>query len=102
MQNPDASFGARLRQLRLRAGLSQAALASRAGLATAAVAALERGVRRSPHAQTLGVLAEALELSAAERADLADAARAPRSSHHAQVPAPRVPLVGREHDLQRL
>src|SRR5260370_32965486 len=67
MYQPTASFGQRLRQLRVRAGLSQAALAERAGLAVAAVAALERGVRRSPYAQTVGELCEALGLTSEER-----------------------------------
>jgi DNA-binding NarL/FixJ family response regulator/DNA-binding XRE family transcriptional regulator len=78
MGEHEASFGQRLRQLRMRAGLSQAALAERAGLAAAAVAALERGVRRSPYPQTLGALADALRLTPDERAALADAATAAR------------------------
>src|SRR5260221_2563202 len=73
MNQPTASFGQRLRQLRVRAGLSQAALAERAGLAVPAVAALERGVRRSPYAQTVGALAQALGLTSAEHAAFADA-----------------------------
>lgn len=78
MAEVDSSFGERLRQLRVRAGLSQAALAERAGLAAAAVAALERGVRRSPYPQTFGALADALNLTPDERAALADAATAAR------------------------
>ena len=78
MREHEASFGERLRQFRMRAGLSQAALAERAGLAAAAVAALERGVRRSPYPQTLGALADALRLTPDERAALADAATAAR------------------------
>jgi DNA-binding NarL/FixJ family response regulator/DNA-binding XRE family transcriptional regulator len=78
MPEQEATFGQRLRQLRVRAGLSQAALAERAGLAAAAVAALERGVRRSPYPQTLGALADALRLTPDERAAFADAATAAR------------------------
>src|SRR5260221_12858303 len=107
MYQPTASFGQRLRQLRVRAGLSQAALAERAGLATAAVAALERGVRRSPYPQTLSALAEALELSAEQRAAFVDIARrsgASRTTSSANEPAvqpPRLPvwltpLIGRQ------
>src|SRR5260221_115786 len=110
MYQPTASFGQRLRQLRVRAGLSQAALAERAGLAVAAVAALERGVRRSPYAQTVGALAEALGLTSEERADLADASGrsvppgstvTPRPTVVVPVPPPRLPtpltsLIGRE------
>ena len=74
MPGPSTAFGERLRHLRLRAGLSQEALAERAGLAPRAIAALESGDRRSPYARTLGALGQALELSAAERADLANLA----------------------------
>ncbi|MBV9933562.1 MAG: helix-turn-helix transcriptional regulator, partial [Actinobacteria bacterium] len=48
-----ASFGARLRGLRARAGLSQEALAERAGLGPATVRALERDLRPRPHPHTL-------------------------------------------------
>ena len=70
MDEHEATIGARLRQFRLRAGLSQAALAERANLSPAAVATLERGVRSAPYPRTLNVLAEVLGLSAAERAAL--------------------------------
>ena len=110
MHQPTASFGQRLRQLRVRAGLSQAALAERAGLAVAAVAALERGVRRSPYAQTVGALAEALGLTSEERAAFADASGrsvpprstvTPHPTVVVPVPLPRLPtpltsLIGRE------
>ena len=74
---PTAGFGSMLRGLRLSAGLSQEALARRAGLSADAVAALERGRRTRPRAFTLGLLADALALSAAERARLVSAAAAP-------------------------
>jgi len=74
---PAAGFGSMLRGLRLSAGLSQEALARRAGLSADAVAALERGRRTRPRAFTLGLLADALALSAAERARLVSAAAAP-------------------------
>jgi DNA-binding NarL/FixJ family response regulator/DNA-binding XRE family transcriptional regulator len=83
MREYEASFGQHLRQLRVRAGLSQAALAERAGLAAAAIAALERGVRRRPYPQTLGALAEALQLTPDERAAFADAATAARRPRQA-------------------
>jgi non-specific serine/threonine protein kinase len=98
-----------LRRFRLRAGLSQAALAERAGLATGAVSALEQGVRRSPYPQTLGALAEVLGLSAEERAAFAAAARsAPAPTPAAwtqassELPSRRTPLIGRERDIQRV
>ena len=101
-------FGAQLRALRLRSGLSQEALAERAGLGTAAVAALERGSRRSPYPATLGALAEALGLSPEERSSLVAAARRPIlaqataasiKQRRSRLRAPLVRLVGREADL---
>ena len=70
--NPDGSapFGTLLRQLRLRAGLSQEALAERARLSIEAVSALERGARRAPQHQTLALLADALRVMPADRAQL--------------------------------
>jgi DNA-binding NarL/FixJ family response regulator/DNA-binding XRE family transcriptional regulator len=103
MRESEVSFGERLRQLRLRAGLSQAALAERAGLAAAAVAALERGVRRSPYPQTLGALADALQLTLEERAALADAAaaaRRPQPSSHQPPAAALAPTPSNEPRLR--
>jgi transcriptional regulator with XRE-family HTH domain len=63
MHSPTAiSFGARLRQLRTAAGLSQTALAQRAGLTRMAVAHLEMG-RRQPTWATAVALADALGVS---------------------------------------
>src|SRR5919205_2055448 len=103
MPEPDGgSFGERLRQLRVRAGLSQAALAERAGLAAAAVAALERGVRRSPYPQTFGALADALNLTPEERATLADAATAARRGQPqaAQQPSQHTTQQGGQRELR--
>ena len=69
------SFGERLRQFRVRAGLSQAELAERANLSPAAVTTLERGVRSLPYPRTVQALAAVLGLSAAEHAALVAAAR---------------------------
>jgi predicted ATPase/DNA-binding NarL/FixJ family response regulator/transcriptional regulator with XRE-family HTH domain len=119
MSEQQASFGQQLRQLRVRAGLSQEALAERAGLTAAAVASLERGVRRSPYPRTVGALARALELAAEEQALLADSAlqRAPSTARRptvavtqASLPAwPRhnLPnavssLVGRDQEIAQL
>jgi non-specific serine/threonine protein kinase len=110
MQDQAPSLGERLRSWRLRAGLTQEALAERAGLGAAAVAALERGTRRSPYPHTLLALAGALGLSAAERAAFVEAAP-PRTGAAARwavagptqlppsnMPAPRTPLIGRAED----
>jgi predicted ATPase/DNA-binding CsgD family transcriptional regulator/DNA-binding XRE family transcriptional regulator len=71
---PGADFGARLRRLREAAGLTQEALAERAGLSPNAIGALERGGRRHPHPGTVHALAQALGLSQEERAALLAAA----------------------------
>ena len=65
---PSASFGAHLRRLREEAGLMQEELASRAGLTSHAVSALERGHRKRTYTQTVRSLAEALGLYEDERA----------------------------------
>src|SRR5437763_1401139 len=64
------AFGPLLRRLRLAAGLTQEALAARAGLSPRGVQDLERGVRRAPRKDTLELLARALQLSAPDRAAL--------------------------------
>src|SRR5215472_9956920 len=70
------AFGAALRSMRLAAGLSQAALAERAGLSEKAVGALERGDRTTPRPATIVLLADAVGASVAERDRLLAAARA--------------------------
>ncbi|MGB8909754.1 MAG: helix-turn-helix domain-containing protein [Candidatus Cybelea sp.] len=56
-------FGTLLRSFRLTAGLSQEALAERAGMSAHGIRALERGYRRTPQRGTLALLAGALALS---------------------------------------
>ena len=63
-------FAALLRRFRLAADLSQEELAERAKLSTQAVSDLERGVRRAPYRDTVDLLADALELTDEERAQL--------------------------------
>jgi non-specific serine/threonine protein kinase len=65
-----ASFGAQLRRHRLRAGLTQQALAERAGLSLRGLSDLERGARRAPYPDTVRRLAEAIGLSEADRTAL--------------------------------
>ncbi len=102
----EESFGARLRRLRETAGLTQEALAQRAGLSPNAVSALERGVRRRPYPHTVRALADALGLSEEERDALT--ATAPRRTGMAftpsagdggMLPAPATTLLGREREL---
>src|SRR5262245_44499502 len=84
------SFGALLRELRLAAGLTQEALAERAGLGTRSIQQLEAGVGR-PRRHTIASLARALALSDEERAGFEAAANGPprqRTGMAAPAPAP--------------
>jgi transcriptional regulator with XRE-family HTH domain len=96
------SFGALLQHFRRRATLTQAELAVRAGLATSAIGALERGNRRMPYLGTVTILSKALALSSSEQALLVSAARpsADRppdasdiSVEGAVAPSPSTPLL---------
>jgi non-specific serine/threonine protein kinase len=98
------TFGALLRRLRVGAGLTQAALAERAGLSLRGVSDLERGARRAPYPETVRRLAEAIALSEAERgALLAAGRRTPPGlstpSVQAHLPAPVSSFVGRTQEL---
>lgn len=99
MDEKAASFADLLRGFRNRIELTQEELAERAGLSPDAVGLLERGERRRPHTDTVARLAAALELSAAERAQVEAAARRPAplvaQTGQAQLPLPLTPLVGR-------
>ena len=102
----NATFGTRLRQLRVAAGLTQDALAERAGLSLNAISALERGERRHPYPRTVQVLADALGISENERSALT--ALLPRRvtgiSHRYALPfalpVPNTPLFGREQEIE--
>jgi predicted ATPase/DNA-binding CsgD family transcriptional regulator/DNA-binding XRE family transcriptional regulator len=103
------TFGELLRRHRAAAGLTQAALAARAGLSARGVSDLERGARRAPYARTVRRLARALRLSAADRARLEAvvprraAARpsppAPPRSVAGNLPTPPTSFIGREREL---
>ena len=82
-----ASFGAQLRRHRLRAGLTQQALAERAGLSLRGLSDLERGARLAPYATTVELLAAALGLSEVERAALVAAGRARKTDDVNREPA---------------
>ncbi|MDQ2654761.1 MAG: tetratricopeptide repeat protein [Chloroflexota bacterium] len=98
-------FGEHLRRLRVAAGLSQEALAERAGLSVQAVGALETGKRRRPYPHTVAALADALHLSAQDRETLTHARAAGAATVEAALPllpAPPNPLIGRDEELQAL
>jgi len=104
------SFGGLLRRYRLEAGLTQEALAERAGLSVRNIQNLERGVNQ-PLRDTAQRLAGALDLRSEERARFL-AAATPSSRHRLPapegtdtprarsggLPVPPTALVGRERD----
>ncbi len=110
-------FGALLRRYRLLANLTQEGLASRAQLSVEAISALERGRRTAPRAETIALLATALDLLPAERAALVGAANGLASSAEipespqvsaarpldpggsGMLPVPPTELVNRERDV---
>ncbi len=76
MPSPDVTtFGALLKRQRLAAGLTQEALAERAGLSPKAVSDLERDPARTPRLGTVILLADALGADPEQRAELLAAAR---------------------------
>ncbi len=101
------SFGAVLRSYWRAAGLTQEALAERAGVSGRTIADLERGVNRTPRQDTLRLLATALRLAPPTRdifEGAASAARSPRPlttspGGPATVGIHRPPVVGRQRDL---
>lgn len=64
-----------LRRLRTKAGLTQERLAERSAISANGVAAPEAGRRKTPRLTTAGLLCDALQLTAGERAALIAAAR---------------------------
>jgi predicted ATPase/DNA-binding CsgD family transcriptional regulator/transcriptional regulator with XRE-family HTH domain len=68
-------FGDLLLRHRVAARMTQEQLAARAGLSVDAIAALERGKRRTPRAATIELVAVALGLNERERAELYATAR---------------------------
>jgi predicted ATPase/transcriptional regulator with XRE-family HTH domain len=97
-------FGALLRRHRLAAGLTQEALAERAGLSAKAVSDLERDPDRMPRLGTVTLLADGLGADPEGRAELLAAARprvvpgtgAPATAlSRPGLPRPLTPLIGR-------
>jgi predicted ATPase/transcriptional regulator with XRE-family HTH domain len=107
-------FARELRQLRVRAGWTQEDLSERTGISAATIAALEQG-RRSPHASTVLMLADTLQLNPSQRTTLLELARgvAPVPADASPSTAAPVPgerrrlvaptrLIGRETDVREL
>ncbi len=112
-------FRTLLKQYRSQAGLTQEALAERAGLSVRVVSDLERGVIQSPQRKTITRIADALDLKGQQRATFgravpprcrrraapgpalstglyAPSVPRPLDSPTTELPAPLTPLVGRE------
>jgi predicted ATPase/tetratricopeptide (TPR) repeat protein/DNA-binding XRE family transcriptional regulator len=105
----DNSFGALLREFRLTAGLSQEALAERAGMSARGVSDLERGIHRAPYQQTLNVLLDALGLDREQRSLMAAAARRPAkkalrspASFRHNLPEEATSFIGRAAEVAML
>src|SRR5579875_2095494 len=105
------TLGTLLRRHRLEVGLTQEALAERAGVSPRVISEIERGGRHLPRRDTVALLAEALGLSDHDHATFeaaarrtGDAAEIPSSPPSAPsprrvaLPVPLTPLLGREHD----
>jgi predicted ATPase/transcriptional regulator with XRE-family HTH domain len=98
------SFGARLRQLRETAGLTQEELAAKAGVTAKGIAAIERGRRQRPYPNTVRALADALGLDERGRAALIGVqpspapTPAPARTIATNLPVPPTALLGRDHD----
>jgi non-specific serine/threonine protein kinase len=110
-----ATFGELLRQYRLAAGLTQEALAERAGLSGQSLSLLETGKRQAPYRHTMALLVRALGLSAEQVARLEaavmrsrlpagagivefpslSASQAPRTN----LPAQLTSFIGREREI---
>jgi tetratricopeptide (TPR) repeat protein/transcriptional regulator with XRE-family HTH domain len=101
-------FGALLKRYRRAAGLSQEALAERAGYSVGHISKLERSARL-PAPATVDLLADTLALDASERAALRRTVQRQSSSRRvvflhsgAPSPPPPPPLVDRSHELAHL
>ena len=79
-EQPGLGFAGLLRRLRAEAGLTQEELAETASLSPRSVSDLERGIHRTAHRDTAGLLADALGLAEPVRAMFVAAARGRRSA----------------------
>ncbi len=96
------SFAALLKEYRLAAGLTQEALAERAGVSARTVSDLERGLYLAPHRDTVERLIDALQLTPEDHAVLEAAisrGRGPTSATAAQGSAP---MNGSSHPISAL
>jgi tetratricopeptide (TPR) repeat protein/transcriptional regulator with XRE-family HTH domain len=95
-------FGDLLHRHRLALEMTQESLARQARISVQAIGLLERGDRRFPHRDTLGRLADALELNGTRRAAFLDAAARPDSAEQEavdQLPSDVPDFTGRTDQL---
>ncbi len=105
-------FGQLLRRLRIAGAFSQEELAERAGLSVRGLSDLERGVHQAPRLETVRLIADALQLSEQQRADLLSAARPQEADDSTAsvmrgrpltaLPLPPIRLIGRETEVNTL
>ncbi len=108
-------FGETLRTFRIRAGLSQEALAEASSVSARTISDLERGQRATAHLETIRRLASALGLSDNERRQFLESTRPDGISSPAlrrspvgpegwaaTLPIPDTPLIGRARELDHL
>src|SRR5215831_17201477 len=108
MSDQQTSFGILLKRYRLAAGLTQEALATRAGLSARTIADLERGINRLPRHDTFELLLTTLNLTVQQRALFVATVRPEmtatvngRSHPSSRIPLPPTPLIGREQEMAR-
>lgn len=112
MSTAPTGFGARVRKLRVAAGLTQTELAEQAGISERTVSDLERGLRGTIYPATARQLAASLGVNSADLpAFLSEAGRRDRAeelsdeigavpgAHRARVPVPLTRLLGRQSEL---
>ncbi len=107
---PSQSFGVLLLHFRRAAGLTQQELAERARLSADTISDLERGRYLAPRKTTVALLADALDLSPADRQQFESSIRRLRAGTmaHASIPfstplpLPITRLIGRDHEEQAL
>ena len=108
---PALDFGALLRELRVKAQLTQEDLAEAAGLSPRTVSDIERGISRKAHKDTARLLADALHLIGPARARFEAVARgrdpgneSPGAAAAATRTLPRdiASFTGRQQELQEL
>jgi predicted ATPase/DNA-binding XRE family transcriptional regulator len=101
------TFGTLLRRYRVEVGLTQEALAERAGISVRGISDLERELNRHPRRDTLSLILDALALPAHDEAILRAAAlrpppdsnAGPHRSMQSTIPVLPTPLIGRDLDV---